>query len=258
MKIAQTPSPNFNARKAPIDMLVLHYTGMASGEAALERMRDAGAEVSAHYMVWEDGRVSQLVDEANRAWHAGVGSWQGDTDLNSCSVGIEIVNGGHNVPLANGSLPPYPEAQMDAVIGLSGAIVARHRIPQSRIVGHADIAPLRKEDPGEHFPWAKLAEAGLGLWPKRREEGEGRGDGPLLIGRGLGADDKGAPVERLQEMLCRIGYGLDVNGDYDDGTQATVRAFQRRWAQARLTGQADLETLALIMAVKTEVERLDG
>ena len=156
MKIAQTPSPNCNARKAGIDMLILHYTGMESGHAALERMQDAGAEVSAHYMVWEDGRISQLVDEACRAWHAGVGNWQGDTDLNSCSIGIEIVNGGHNVPLADGSLPPYPDAQIEVVIDLCKDIVARHDIPPARIIGHSDIAPMRKEDPGEHFPWEVL------------------------------------------------------------------------------------------------------
>ena len=251
MNITQAPSPNFNDRKAPIDMLVLHYTGMASGEAALERMCDADTEVSAHYMVWEDGRISQLVDEDKRAWHAGVGSWQGDSDLNSCSVGIEIVNGGHNVPRADGSLPPYPEAQIAAVIALSQAIVARHGIAQSRIVGHSDIAPLRKEDPGEHFPWAKLAEAGLGQWP---ELASAKGAPPLLIGRGLGTGDKGAPVERLQEILARIGYGLAINAQYGDETEATVRAFQRRWIQARLTGQADLETLRMIMAVQAAVQ----
>ena len=247
MKIIQSPSPNFNDRKAPVDMLVLHYTGMETGQAALERMLDAEAEVSAHYMIWEDGQVNQLVDEDKRAWHAGVGSWQGDTDLNSCSVGIEIVNGGHNVPLADGSLPPYPDAQIKAVIELSKAIIGRHKIPQARIVGHSDIAPARKEDPGEHFPWKQLAEAGLGLWPTQAE------DAPSnlhLIGRGLGVGNTGAPVERLQQMLARIGYGLEPSGIYDEETQACVLAFQRRWLQAQLTGQTDLETLRRIMAVE--------
>ena len=251
MKIIQTPSPNFNDRKAPVDMLVLHYTGMETGDAALERMRDEQAEVSAHYMVWEDGRISQLVDESKRAWHAGVGSWQGDTDLNSCSVGIEIVNGGHNVPLADGSLPPYPDAQIEAVIALSRAIITRHKIPQTRIVGHSDIAPARKEDPGEHFPWARLAEAGIGLWPT---QAEGAPSNLHVIGRGLGAGDTGAPVERLQQMLTRIGYGLELNGVYDEEMQACLLAFQRRWLPTRLTGQADLETLRRIMAVLAELE----
>ena len=251
MKIIHTPSPNFNDRKAPVDMLVLHYTGMETGQAALERMLDAEAEVSAHYMIWEDGKVSQLVDEDKRAWHAGVGSWQGDTDLNSCSVGIEIVNGGHNVPLADGSLPSYPDAQIEAVIALSRTIVTRHNIPQARIVGHSDIAPARKEDPGEHFPWKQLAAAGLGLWPTQAEDTPGS---LHLIGRGLGVGDTGASVERLQQMLARVGYGIAKSGTYDEETQACVLAFQRRWLPTRLTGQTDLETLRRIMAVLAEVE----
>ncbi|MEO9969314.1 MAG: N-acetylmuramoyl-L-alanine amidase, partial [Hyphomonadaceae bacterium] len=219
MKIEQAPSPNFNDRKAPIDMLVLHYTGMVSGQAALDRMCDAAAEVSAHYLVWEDGRISQLVDEGKRAWHAGIGSWQGDTDLNSCSIGIEIVNGGHNVPLGDGSLPPYPEVQIEAVIALSQSIIARHHIPQARIVGHSDIAPARKEDPGEHFPWAQLSEAGIGLWPEPFVSESGA---PTLIGRGLRTGDQGEPVERMQKMLARIGYGTDATGIYDEATEAAV------------------------------------
>jgi len=216
MKIEQTPSPNFNDRKAPLDMLVLHYTGMESGEAALARS---------------------------------------DTDLNSCSVGIEIVNGGHNVPLADGSLPPYSEAQIDAVIELSKAIVARHAIAQSRIVGHSDIAPARKEDPGEHFPWARLAGAGIGLWPEIAEKLDGA---PLLIGRGLGRGDNGPPVRRLQDMLARIGYGLNASEHYDAATEATVLAFQRRWMPDRLTGQTDMETLRMIMAMKILIEDVHG
>lgn len=251
MKIDQIPSPNFNDRKAPVDMLVLHYTGMESGQAALDHMCKASAQVSAHYMIWEDGRVTQLVDEAKRAWHAGIGCWQGDTDLNSCSVGIEIVNGGHNVPLVDGSLPPFPDTQIEAVISLSKAIMARHTISQTRIVGHSDIAPSRKADPGEHFPWARLAAAGIGLWP---EIANGADGGPLLIGRGLGKGDDGAPVRRLQEMLARIGYGLDATGLYEDIMEATVLAFQRRWCPARLTGQADMDTLRTIMAVLALVE----
>ena len=254
MKIEQTPSPNFNARKAGIDMLILHYTGMESGQAALERMQDAGAEVSAHYMVWEDGRINQLVDEVCRAWHAGVGNWQGDTDLNSCSIGIEIVNGGHNVPLADGSLPPYPGVQIEAVVHLCKDIVARHDIPPARVIGHSDIAPMRKEDPGEHFPWDQLGRHGIGLWPDAPE-----GERPLdMIGRGLGRDDRGGAVSRLQEMLGQIGYGLEENGAYGPQTEAAVRAFQRHWVPARLTGQADLETLRRMMAVIADVEQAYG
>jgi N-acetylmuramoyl-L-alanine amidase len=254
MKIEQTPSQNFNDRKAGIDMLVLHYTGMTSGQEALKRLQDAAAEVSAHYMIWEDGRISQLVDESKRAWHAGVGSWQGDTDINSRSVGIEIVNGGHNVPLADGSLPPYPQAQIDAVIDLCKEIISNHNIPQNRIVGHSDIAPERKDDPGEHFPWEQLAREGIGMWPEALAVSRS----VELIGRGLGKGDTGAPVERLQEMLVRIGYGLQVSGAYDATTESVVQAFQRHWLPARLTGQADMESLRVIMAVKALGDQVCG
>lgn len=245
MKIEAVPSPNFNDRKFPVDMLVLHYTGMDSGQAALDRMTDPAAEVSAHYMVWEDGRIAQLVGENKRAWHAGVSNWQGDGDLNSRAIGIEIVNGGHDWPLADGTLPPFPEAQIAAVIELCHGILSRWDIPQSRIVGHSDIAPARKEDPGEHFPWARLAEAGIGFVPDSEQ-----GDALNLIGRGLGKTDKGAAVQRLQQSLIAIGYGLEATGRYDELTQKTVTAFQRRWVQDRLSGDADLLTLSRISAVE--------
>ncbi|MEM7640889.1 MAG: N-acetylmuramoyl-L-alanine amidase, partial [Pseudomonadota bacterium] len=156
MKVEANPSPNFNDRKHPVDMLVFHYTGMETGQQALDRMCDPSAEVSAHYMIWEDGRVVQLVGEDKRAWHAGVSSWQGDQDLNSRSIGIETVNGGHDWPLAGNVLPPYPTAQIDALIELSSGILERWDIPFNRIVGHSDIAHARKDDPGEHFPWDRL------------------------------------------------------------------------------------------------------
>lgn len=252
MNLEQRPSPNFNDRKSAVDMLVLHYTGMESGEAALGRMRDKSSAVSAHYMIWPDGRVAQLVDEGKRAWHAGVGSWQGDSDLNSCSIGIEIVNGGHNVPLADGSLPPYPDDQIRSVILLSKAIIARHKIPQSRIVGHSDIAPDRKEDPGEHFPWQQLARESIGYWPIATADSQPR---PSVgtIGRGLGPDDSGAPVERLQKMLVQIGYGLNQTGAYDEATKCVVMAFQRRWLPTRLSGHADMETIERIARVADEM-----
>ncbi|MDP1556502.1 MAG: N-acetylmuramoyl-L-alanine amidase, partial [Hyphomonas sp.] len=136
MRLEETPSPNHDERRHKVDLLVLHYTGMQSGQAALDRMRDPEAKVSAHYMVWEDGRIARLVEESRRAWHAGVSTWQGDDDLNSRSVGIEIVNGGHDFPLPDRQLPPYPDAQIEAVIELAGQIILRHAIPQVRIVGH--------------------------------------------------------------------------------------------------------------------------
>ncbi|MEL6259241.1 MAG: N-acetylmuramoyl-L-alanine amidase [Pseudomonadota bacterium] len=243
MRFKDAWSPNFNDRKAPIDMLVLHYTGMETGEAALARMRDSAAEVSAHYMVAEDGVVFRLVPEVKRAWHAGVSSWQGRSDLNSRSIGIEIVNGGHDWPASHGGLPAYPAIQISAVMSLCQAILERHAIPQSGIVGHSDIAPDRKRDPGEHFPWAALAAAGIGLWP----------DAPhpdLVMGAGFGRRDTGDAVRRLQAALLEIGYGIEASGVYDAVTEFCVTAFQRRWAQDRVTGQADWMTLAKIDAVR--------
>ncbi len=254
MKVEAHPSPNFNDRKHPLDMLVFHYTGMETGQAALERMCDPEAEVSAHYMIWEDGRVVQLVGEDKRAWHAGVSSWKGETDLNSRSIGIEIVNGGHDWPLPGDRLPPYPEAQIDALIKLSHGILERWDIPQQRIVGHSDIAPARKQDPGEHFPWAKLSRYGIGLWPASLLDGAAGSTGtdrastkgPQLIGRGLGPGDDKKAVSRLQTMLSGIGYTLDATGIYDKDTETVVRAFQRRWLQDQITGLADLRTLRMI------------
>jgi N-acetylmuramoyl-L-alanine amidase len=214
------PSPNFDDRRTGVDMLVLHYTGMKSGQDALDRMCDADAAVSAHYMVWENGDVVCLVDEEKRAWHAGVSSWQGDQDLNSRSVGIEIVNGGHDWPMEDGKLPPYPAGQIASVIELGKAIVERWQIPQVRIVGHSDIAPARKIDPGEHFPWAKLAQSGLGLWPLVLAEKEGP----------------------LEKSLAQIGYDIkDIS--------AATSAFQRRWRPARVDGESDSETRQIAQSV---------
>jgi len=134
-------------------------------DVALERLCDPDAKVSAHYLIHEDGRLCQLVDEDNRAWHAGVAEWAGESDINSASIGIEIVNGGHNIPLADGSLPPYPDRQINSVIALSKAVMGRHDIHTKNVLGHSDVAPDRKIDPGEHFPWAGLAAAGIGCWP---------------------------------------------------------------------------------------------
>ncbi|MEM6626200.1 MAG: N-acetylmuramoyl-L-alanine amidase [Pseudomonadota bacterium] len=231
------PSPNFDERAYPVDMLVLHYTGMENGPSALDRMRDPDAKVSAHYMVEEDGQIFQLVSEDKRAWHAGVASWMGHDDLNSRSVGIEIVNGGHDF-----GLPPFPDAQIDAVIALSAAIVDRWAIPARRLVAHSDIAPSRKADPGEMFPWARLAEAGLGLWPERPDVG-------TLRGVGLGSEMKGEGVVRMQGGLTTIGYDLPITGVYDAATEVVVRAFQRRWRADAVTGQADLTTLIMIERV---------
>ena len=240
MQIEHVASPNFNERKHPLDMLVLHYTGMATGEDALERMCDPKAEVSAHYMVWEDGRITQLVEEDKRAWHAGVASWQGQQDLNSRSIGIEIVNGGHDFRAPDGGLPPYPRPQIHAVLDLVHDILGRHAIPATRILGHSDIAPLRKQDPGEHFPWERLARAGISLWP------DFDGTTKEVIGKGLERGASGSSVWRLQTMLSEIGYGFDVTDIYGETCENVVTAFQRRWLPEQVTGQADLTTLRRI------------
>ncbi len=237
LRMVEAPSPNFNERLHPLDMLVLHYTGMKDGPSALARMRDPASQVSAHYMVEEDGTVLALVAEDKRAWQAGRSWWRGEDDLNSRSIGIEIVNGGHEF-----GLPPYPDVQIDAVIDLCRGILSRWPIPQNRIVAHSDIAPERKEDPGERFPWRRLAEAGVGLWPAiDRNEQE--------AAVGLRPGDRGEQVISLQRKLMTIGYHLALSGRFDDATEAVVRAFQRRWRAASVTGQGDPETVLRIEAV---------
>lgn len=237
-EIIQAPSPNFNERLHPLDMLVLHYTGMKDGPTALARMQDEQEpRVSAHYMVEEDGRIFQLVAEDKRAWQAGRSWWQGDEDLNSRSIGIEIVNGGHDF-----GLPPFPDVQIAAVIALCQDILTRWPIPQHRIVAHSDIAPDRKEDPGERFPWKQLAEAGIGLWPEPvRPE-------PWMM-HGAAPGDAGMTVEGLQSDLKDIGYRLTVTGVFGDDTAAVIRAFQRRWRPERVNGEGDTDTITLAHAV---------
>ena len=232
------PSPNFNERRAPPDMLVLHYTGMESGEAALARLRDPQAQVSAHYLVEEDGRVFQLVPEERRAWHAGRGVWQGQDDCNGASVGIEIVNPGHAF-----GYRAFPDAQIAAVIALIGDVRSRWTIPDSRIIAHSDLAPDRKEDPGELFPWKRLAEAGHGLWfepaPERIK----------ALGGLLQKGDEGLGPMVLRAGLHRLGYGLKPGGDYDAETETAVRAFQRHWRPSRIDGVADGETRARLVGL---------
>ena len=226
------PSPNFNARKLPVSILVLHYTGMETAEAAIERLCDPDAQVSAHYVVKEDGTVLQLVDEDKRAWHAGVSSWNGITDVNSASVGIEIVNGGHDF-----GLPDFPDAQINALIPLCKTILAGHEIKPRNIVGHSDIAPDRKEDPGEKFPWKGLAAAGIGLWP-----GEGNGDQRRVFEPG----DRDRGVTLLQRALAGIGYDIVIDGVMSETMVSVVRAFQRRYRPTQVDGVVDMETFDLV------------
>jgi N-acetylmuramoyl-L-alanine amidase len=235
MDVIEAPSPNFGPRaKGPPHMLVLHYTGMPTGEAALARMRDPATEVSAHYMVEEDGRVFRLVPEERRAWHAGKSSWRGETDVNSASIGVEIVNPGHEF-----GYRPFPEPQVAAVTALVGDIRTRWTIEDVDIVGHSDVAPDRKQDPGELFPWARLAQAGHGLWVETA----------AAPGAPLGEGEEGAAVFALQAGFTRLGYVNPPDGKFDAHTAAVVRAFQRHWRPERVDGIADGETRARLIAL---------
>ena len=227
-------SPNHGERRgvAAPDMIVLHYTGMESAEAALACLADPATEVSSHYLVHTDGRVIQLVPEARRAWHAGESSWQGETDINSRSIGIEIVNPGHEF-----GYPDFPVRQIEAVIVLCRDIVARHGIRADHVLAHSDLAPMRKQDPGEKFPWPRLYRAGVGHWVK-----------PTAIRKGpaLARGDRGEAVAALQTMLARYGYGVAVTGEFDEATAAVVAAFQRHFRPARVDRIADRSTLTTL------------
>jgi len=233
------PSPNHDERKQgrPPDMILLHYTGMQSGEAALQRLCLSDSKVSSHYVVFEDGRIVQCVPEAARAWHAGVSSWAGETDINSCSIGIEIVNPGHEFGYRN-----FPLRQIAAVISLCKTIITRRGpISAERILGHSDVAPARKQDPGEKFPWHLLSESDIGHWVR---------PAPLsLDGAVLKPGDHGDPVVRLQRALHGYGYGIEETGNYDDGTREVITAFQRHFRPARVDGIADESTMLTLRAL---------
>jgi N-acetylmuramoyl-L-alanine amidase len=235
------PSPNHDARKHAIDMIVLHYTDQPA-EAALAKLCDPAAKVSSHYLVCEDGRVDQLVPEARRAWHAGVSSWEGEADNNSRSIGIEIVNLGHDH-----GYPDFPDAQIKAVIALCRDILARHAIRASRVLAHSDIAPARKIDPGEKFPWERLATEGVGLWVA---------PAPIRAGSVLKAGDRGDTVAELQRALARYGYAAGVTHLYDDATRDIVTAFQRHFRPMRVDGIADYSTATTLHRLLTAASAL--
>jgi N-acetylmuramoyl-L-alanine amidase len=223
-------SPNHGERRGVerADILLLHYTGMQDAQEALAKLCDRGSDVSAHYVVFEDGEIVQCVPEARRAWHAGEASWAGETDINSRSIGIEIANPGHYWEYRD-----FPEPQVAAVIALARDIVARNRIRPERVLGHSDVAPARKQDPGEKFPWDRLAAAGVGLWVAPAPIGD---DPPLVKG------EQGAAVRALQQQLADYGYGIVATGNYDALTRDVVAAFQRHFRTARVDGMADEST----------------
>lgn len=226
-----SPSPNHGERaggRSP-DMIVLHYTGMISGEAALAWLRAPESQVSSHYVVFEDGAVHQLVSESRRAWHAGKSCWHGETDINSSSIGIEIVNPGHDF-----GYPDFPERQIEAVIELCRDCAERWAIAPEQVLAHSDVAPGRKADPGEKFPWARLHAAGVGHWVEPAVSASGR-----YFQRG----ERGQPIEALQSMLALYGYCIETTCEFDAATEAVVRAFQRHFRPAHVDGVADVSTI---------------
>jgi len=223
IKITDAPSPNFDERGRAVDMIVLHYTGMKTGAEALARLCDRAAKVSAHYFVEENGDVYRLVDEEKRAWHAGVSSWKGEGGVNARSIGIEIANPGHEWGYRD-----FPEAQIVSIIALLKDIRTRHDITPALVLGHADVAPRRKEDPGEKFPWARLAAAGLGVAPFT----------------GAPAAGLGVAYDVALTALGAIGYDAPA-GDH----AAALLAFQRRFCPASLGQGFDARTKAALVAV---------
>jgi N-acetylmuramoyl-L-alanine amidase len=225
MDLLDLPSPNFDDRPVggPIDILLLHYTGMQTGDEAIQRLRDPAARVSSHYVVDEDGSVIRLVPEEKRAWHAGVSYWAGAREINARSIGIEIVNPGHEW-----GYRPFPDVQMRSVTALCQQIVAQHGIPARRVIGHSDVAPLRKQDPGELFDWKGLAAQGVGLWPEPR---------PIAW----------SDAEFLAALHA---YGYDIDGPSGSAPEtarhAAVLAFQRHFAPTRLDGRIDAQLAAIL------------
>ncbi len=237
------PSANFSERRDAMrpDMLILHYTGMPSCEDAIRCLASPRSGVSCHYVVAEDGAITQMVPEAYRAWHAGVSHWQAIEDINSCSIGIEIHNPGHD-----GGYPDFPNAQMAAVEALCTDIVARHWIAARRVLAHSDVAPRRKIDPGEKFDWARLAFAGVGHWVEAAAIAGGE-----VLELGVGGDR----VLTLQNNLRSYGYGIDPTAVFDEHTKIVVSAFQRHFRPALVDGRADRSTVETLAALLDALPR---
>ncbi|MDQ0326648.1 N-acetylmuramoyl-L-alanine amidase [Rhodopseudomonas julia] len=242
------PSPNFNSRNGePVDILLLHYTGMEKEDEALARLRDPHAQVSCHYLVRTDGTRLRLVDEKERAWHAGRSSWNGASDINARSIGIEIANWGHAALEKGATLPPFGDRQIDSVIALCQDILKRHKIPARRVLGHSDVAPDRKLDPGELFPWHRLAEAGIGHFVSP----EPASPEPLLA---PGAE--GEEVADIQSLLALYGYCVAVTGVYDERTRTVVGAFQRHFRPERIDGIVDHSTFRTLHKLLASIDEI--
>ena len=228
------PSANYGDRnkgRLP-DMIVLHYTGMPDVEGAIAKLCTAGTDVSAHYIVLEDGRIVQCVPENRRAWHAGVSCWAGEEDINSCSIGIEIVNRGHDW-----GYPDFPSRQIAAVIALCRGIMLRRDVPPHRVLAHSDVAPSRKKDPGEKFPWHSLANSGVGHWVH---------PAPIVRGESLKLGTINNNVASMQAAFARYGYNIPTDGKFDGATMEVVTAFQRHFRPERVDGVADHSTMSTL------------
>ncbi len=226
---------NFEPRRPGMHpgILLLHYTGVATAAKAIEWLSRAESRVSCHYVVDEMGRITQMVEEAARAWHAGEACWAGETDINSVSIGVEIQNPGHEQ-----GYPDFPEAQLDAVEALSRDIVSRHSIQPERVLAHSDVAPRRKIDPGEKFPWARLAAGGVGHWVEPV---------PLIeVEAGIGVGAAGPLIAEVQSRLRHYGYAIEPTGVADPATEFVVKAFQRHFRPARVDGRIDRSTIATL------------
>lgn len=234
------PSPNHEPRRLGVapTILLLHYTGMESAAVSLQRLCDPGAKVSCHYLVDEQGKIVQMVDEDERAWHAGRASWRGMTDINSASIGIEIQNIGHN-----GDYPPFTDIQMDAVVALCADIVRRNKIRPEMVLAHSDVSPDRKDDPGEKFDWRRLHEAGVGAWVEPAAE---------TVGASCKPGDSSPEVRNLQAALNGYGYDIAPTGLYDHATELVVVAFQRHFRPSRVDGVADPSTIATLQHLMRE------
>lgn len=231
------PSANYGDRNKGrlADMIVLHYTGMPDVEGAIAQLCTAGTEVSAHYIVLEDGRIVQCVPEIKRAWHAGVSCWAGEEDINSCSIGIEIVNRGHDW-----GYPDFPLRQIAAVIALCRGIMLRRNVSAHRVLAHSDVAPARKKDPGEKFPWHSLANSGVGHWVQ---------PSPIVRSEALKLGHISDDVAGLQAALARYGYNVPTSGKFDGATMEVVTAFQRHFRPERVDGIADHSTMSTLHAL---------
>ncbi len=238
------PSPNCEPRSGSgrPDMLIIHYTATDTADVAIRWLANPVSKVSCHYVVDDEGLITRMVPEATRAWHAGVSYWRGDRDINSRSIGIEIQNVG-----PSGGYPDFPEIQMRSVVDLSADIVRRHRIRPENVLGHSDVAPFRKVDPGEKFDWLRLARAGVGLWVE-----------PVPVGHdaALGVGSAGLEVAKLQRLLSDLGYDCLATGVFDPATETIVKAFQMHWRPARVDGRGDrstIETLTRLITLRDAI-----